>query len=107
MTQATAIGSRVEMFVDHRPNLYSDGVALEHFYTNATIPSPAALNILLSFPMRFVEGRRKIAEGPEEGLSETMFMTSPVELQASSADPSRGIAWRKCPRFSAANWTHR
>ena len=44
-------------------HVYDEGVPYEHFYTNATTPSPGAEHILLSFPMRFVPERTKDTEG--------------------------------------------
>lgn len=55
---------------------YTPGNYEEQYYTNATQPCPGAEHIFLSFPMRFVEERVKVAESPYRGLSDTIFMAS-------------------------------
>jgi hypothetical protein len=58
------------------PNSYEEGVPLEHFYTNATIPCPGAEHLYLSFPMRFMPERHAVSEHPTVGVSDAVFMTS-------------------------------
>lgn len=48
----------------------------EQLYTNAITPYFRAPHIYLGFPKRFMEERRLLAESPELGISETVFMTS-------------------------------
>jgi len=57
---------------------------LEHLYTNAITPYHRAPHILLGFPMRFVEDRKKVAEHPYPGVSDGVFMTS-----------RDGVRWRR------------
>ncbi len=48
----------------------------DQFYTNGITPYYRAPHIFLGFPKRFVPWRTKIADAPENGVSETVFMTS-------------------------------
>jgi len=48
----------------------------EHLYTNATVAYFRAPHIFMAFPKRFVPPRKKIAEHPNAGLSDGVFMTS-------------------------------
>lgn len=57
------------------PNRY-DSLPGEHFYTNATIPFPGAEHILLSMPMRFAPDRKRNADWPETGVSDSVLMSS-------------------------------
>jgi hypothetical protein len=57
-------------------NTYAAGAPIEEFYTNATVPAPAAEHLFFSFPMRFVAARKKIAEHPQDGVSDAVFMSS-------------------------------
>lgn len=59
--------------VQHR---YAEGVPREHFYTNATVPCPTAPHLFLSFPKRYLPGRKEIAEHPHPGVSDAVFMSS-------------------------------
>ena len=75
----------------------------EHFYTNATIPCPGAEHILLSFPNRFMEQRKRLAAYEKTGVSDTVFMTS-----------RDGVTWTRRfreswlrPGLDDANWTDR
>lgn len=88
------------------PHNYGEGVSLEHFYTNATVPCPGAEHILLSFPMRFVPERQKNIEGmdyPGEGLSDAVFMSSRDGVHW---DRTFLEAWIR-PDYDQRNWTHR
>jgi len=88
------------------PHSYAEGVPLEHFYTNATIPCPGAEHILLSFPKRFIPERTRVTEGmvdPGEGVSDAVFMAS-----------RDGVRWERSfleawvrPGPDERNWTHR
>ena len=88
------------------PHVYNDGVPIEHFYTNATMPCPGAEHILLSFPMRFVPERTKDTEGmsyPGGGVSDAVFMTSRDGVHW---DRTFMDAWLR-PGLEQRNWTHR
>ena len=88
------------------PNIYSDDLPLEHFYTNATTPCPGAEHILLSFPMRFFPDRGKdIADMayPGEGLSDAVLMSSRDGVHWTRTFPE---AWIR-PGLDQRNWTHR
>lgn len=87
-------------------HVYDDGIPLQHFYTNATMPCPGAEHILLSFPMRFVPERTKEVTGmdyPGEGVSDAVFMTSRdgVHWDRTFLD-----AWLR-PGLDERNWSHR
>jgi hypothetical protein len=86
-----------------KANIYSAGSPIEEFYTNATVPAPGAPHMLLSFPKRFVADRKKVAEHPGPGLSDTVFMTS-----------RDGVHWDRTfaealirPGLDQRNWTER
>jgi hypothetical protein len=88
---------------DQQPNRYAEGVPMEQFYTNATIPCPGAEHLYLAFPKRFVPERKKIAEHPFGGVSDTCFMTS-----------RDGVHWNRTfmeawlrPGRDDRNWTER
>lgn len=49
---------------------------IEHLYTNAIIPYYRAPHILIGFPKRFVENRKKMADDPWYGVSDGVFMSS-------------------------------
>ena len=76
------------------------GVPLEHFYTNACVPIPAR-RILLSFK-RFMPERKKIAECPDGGVSDAVFMSN-----------RDGVHWDRVfggldpAGLDRRNWTHR
>jgi hypothetical protein len=59
-----------------RPNIYGEGVPLEHFDANAVIPCPGAEHMYLSFPMRLMPERYKIDGFPKAGVSDIVFMSS-------------------------------
>jgi len=91
---------------DPIPHEYAD-MAVEQYYTNATIPCPGAEHILLSFPKRFIPERTKINGGedylePSEGISDAVFMAS-----------RDGVHWQRFreawvrPGLDERNWTHR
>jgi len=48
----------------------------EELYTNATVAYFRAPHLLMAFPMRFLPGRKKLAEHPHPGVSDGVFMTS-------------------------------
>ena len=52
------------------------GAPRDHFYTNGITPYFRAPHIFLGFPKRFVPWRTRIADAPEGGSSDTVFMTS-------------------------------
>lgn len=62
---------------DPLPNSYVGMPELtEHFYTNAARPIPGAEHILVSFPMRFMETRKKLESYPSSGISDAVFISS-------------------------------
>ena len=84
------------------PNEYGEEIS-EHFYTNATIPCPGAEHLLLSFPNRFNETRKRIMTHDGYGISDTVFMTS-----------HDGVNWERLfkeswlrPGMDEKNWTDR
>ncbi|MDR2687439.1 MAG: hypothetical protein LBB75_06780 [Oscillospiraceae bacterium] len=84
------------------PNDYGEEVA-EHFYTNAACPCPGAEHILLSFPNRFMEERKRVRAHDEAGVSDTVFMAG-----------RDGVRWARLfkeawlrPGLDDANWTDR
>jgi hypothetical protein len=84
-------------------NRYAEGVPLEHFYTNATVPCPGAEHLLLSFPKRFVPGRKKIASHEHSGISDAIFMSS---RDGVNWDRTFLEAWVR-PGLDEKNWTER
>lgn len=86
-----------------QPNDYGTGVPLEQFYTNATTPCPGAAHIYLSFPKRFMEQRKKVAEHPDVGVSDAMFMSSRDGVHW---DRTFREAWVR-PGLDRLNWTDR
>ena len=93
-------------WTEPQPHVYADGVPLEHFYTNATVPCPGAEQILLSFPMRFLPEREKDTGGmeyPGKGLSDGVFITSRDGVHW---DRTFMEAWLR-PGRDPRNWTHR
>lgn len=86
-----------------QPFVYAAGVPLEHFYTNAIVPAPDAPHILLSFPMRFVPGRKKVASHSHRGVSDAVFMTSRDGVHW---DRTFLHAWLR-PGPDERNWTER
>ncbi|MBI3945358.1 MAG: hypothetical protein HY321_05530 [Armatimonadetes bacterium] len=75
----------------------------EHLYTNAATPYFRAPHIYLAFPRRFVPDRKRLADWPHDGVSDSVFMSS-----------RDGIHWDR--RFMEAfvrqgsdrqNWTDR
>ena len=93
-------------WTEPEPHRYADGVALEHFYTNATSPVPGAEHILVSFPMRFLPDRVLNTEGmdyPGNGLSDAVFISS---RDGVNWDRTFLEAWVR-PGLTERNWTHR
>lgn len=88
---------------DPAPHQYTDGAPLEQFYTNATVPCPGAEHILLSFPMRFVENRKKVETHPYDGVSDAVFMSSRDGIHW---DRRFLEAWVR-PDLDWQNWTER
>ena len=86
-----------------QPNLYAEGVPLEHFYTNATQRCPGAPHLFLSFPKRFVPDRKKVERHPHDGLSEAVFMSSRDGVHW---DRRFMEAWVR-PGLDERNWTER
>lgn len=84
-------------------NHYADGVPIEHFYTNAVVPCPGAPHHLLSFPMRFVPGRKKLPAHKEDGVCDAVFMSSRDGVRW---DRSSLQAWVR-PGLDERNWTDR
>jgi hypothetical protein len=90
-------------WTDPQPNRYDKGAPKEHFYTNATVPCPGAPHHLLSFPMRFMPPRKKVAEIKDPGVSDAMFMSS---RDGENWDRRFLEAWLR-PGRDQHNWTHR
>jgi hypothetical protein len=93
-------------WTDPVPHQYADGVPLEQFYTNATVPCPGAEHILLSFPMRFLPQRTLDTQGmdyPGDGVSDAVFMSSRDGVHW---DRTFRQAWIR-PGRDPRNWTHR
>jgi hypothetical protein len=84
-------------------NRYAEGVPMEHFYTNATVPHPGAEHILLAFPKRFVPERTKLSGYKEPGVSDAVFMTS---RDGVCWDRTFLEAWLR-PGLDERNWTQR
>jgi hypothetical protein len=76
---------------------------MAHFYTNATFPCPGAPHHYLSFPMRFIPERKKIAEMKEGGISDAVFMSS---RDGQNWDRTHLESWLR-PGTDQRNWTHR
>jgi hypothetical protein len=85
------------------PNRYAAGVPLEQFYTNATTPCPGAEQLLLAFPKRIDEFRKKIAVHEHSGVSDAVFMSS---RDGVSWDRPFLEAWVR-PGRDPKNWTER
>lgn len=85
------------------PHVYTPGVPLEHFYTNATLRYPGHPNLLLSFPMRFIFERKVVNQHPHKGVSDTVFMTSRDGVHW---DRRFAEAWVR-PGIDPLNWTDR
>ncbi|GAA3408093.1 hypothetical protein ACFFNY_12150 [Paenibacillus hodogayensis] len=86
-----------------RRNTYSYGAPMEHFYTNATIPCPQVEHLYLSFPMRFVPERKRVAGHGERGVSDAVFMTS---RDGTTWDRTFMEGWVR-PGLDERNWTDR
>ena len=88
---------------DPSPHLYAEAVPAEHFYTNATVRCPGAEDYWLSFPMRLMPDRKKIASHAEMGVSDAVFMTSrdAVHWDRTFMEP-----WVR-PDEDQRNWTDR
>jgi hypothetical protein len=76
---------------------------MENFYTNATIMVPGAEHIYVSFPMRFVPERKKVAAHHETGVSDSVFMSSRDGVHW---DRTFMEAWIR-PGRDERNWTDR
>lgn len=85
------------------PLSYPRGTPVEDLYTNATCPIPNAPHILLAFPMRFCEKRKKVEEHFEPGVSDTIIMSS-RDGQFWNREFSQ--AWIR-PGMDKRNWTDR
>jgi len=86
-----------------KPNAYGEGVPMEHFYTNATIPCPGAEHMYLSFPMRFMPERHKVPEHAKVGVSDNVFMSSRDGIRW---DRPFLESWMR-PGLDRRNWTQR
>ena len=75
----------------------------DHFYTNGITPYYRAPHIFLGFPKRFVPWRTRIADAPESGVSETVFMTSRDGLNWERRFPQAFIR----PGREKRNWYNR
>ena len=52
------------------------GAPRDHFYTNGMTPYFRAPHLFLGFPKRFVPWRTYLSDSPENGVSDTVFMSS-------------------------------
>lgn len=86
-----------------QPNSYSGSAPPEEFYTNAVTPAPNAPHILLAFPMRFVANRQKNDVFGQDGICDTVFMSSRNGVQW---DRTFGEAFVR-PGLDPRNWTDR
>lgn len=86
------------------PNAYigKDDIT-EHFYTNATRPVPGAEHILVSFPMRFMQNRKKLEDYNSKGVSDAVFMSSRDGVNWSNPFKTAWIS----PSINDRNWTQR
>lgn len=84
-------------------NTYADGVPLEQFYTNATILCPQAEHLYVSFPMRFVQERKKVGWHRHAGVSDAVLMTS---RDGTTWDRTFMEGWIR-PGLEERNWTDR
>lgn len=91
-------------WTDPVPNAYPDKDEItEHYYTNATRPVPGAEHILVSFPMRFMQNRKKLADYRSAGVSDAVFMSSRDGVNWSNPFKTAWIA----PSLNERNWTQR
>lgn len=90
-------------WADPVKHVYSTGVPLEHFYTNATVQCPGAPHIYLSFPKRFVPERTKLDGYEHPGVSDAVFMSSRDGVHW---DRTFMEAWVR-PGPDEKNWTQR
>ncbi len=80
---------------------YGDAPA-EHLYTNAIVNYPRDPNILLGFPMRYIEERTKFPAHGQPGVCDGVIMSS-----------RDGVAWERWreafvrPGLDPNNWTER
>ena len=89
---------------DPIPNAYPDKDEItEHYYTNATRPVPGAEHILISFPMRFMQDRKKLADYMSNGVSDAVFMSSRDGINWSNPFKTAWIS----PSMNERNWTQR
>jgi len=58
------------------PNEYPPGTPPENLYTSATVLCPGAEHLLLSFPMRFIPDRAKVAGRADPGAADALIMSS-------------------------------
>jgi hypothetical protein len=84
-------------------NVYAAGVPREHFYTSATTRCPGAEHMWLSFPMRLVPERKKVATHKEPAVSDAVFMSS---RDGAHWDRPFLEAWIR-PDRDKENWTDR
>ncbi len=85
------------------PNIYPEGTPRTQMYTNATVVCPGAEHILLAFPKRFVEERRKLPDATAPGVSDAIFMSSRDGVHW---DRTFLEAWVR-PGRDPLNWSHR
>ena len=89
---------------DQVPNAYPDKDEItEHYYTNATRPVPGAEHMLVSFPMRFMQNRKKLTNYKSVGVSDAVFMSSRDGINWSNPFKTAWIL----PSLNERNWTQR
>ena len=86
-----------------QPNLYPMGAPQDEFYTNATTRCPGAEHYYLSFPMRMVDDRKKVAEHPHTGVSDAVFLSSRDGVHFDRSFPESWIR----PGLDRRDWTER
>lgn len=91
-------------WTDPVPNAYIDKAEItEHYYTNATRPVPGAEHIFVSFPMRFMQSRKKFGDYKSKGVSDAVFMSGRDGINWSNPFKTAWIS----PSLNERTWTQR
>ena len=85
------------------PNTYNGVEAPFHFYTNSIRTVPGAEHILVGFPMRFSDERKKVDEHVEGGVSDCVFISSRDGKEWTMRDSRPWIY----PGIDKRQWTER
>ena len=62
------------------PIRYAANAPVEHFYTSAAVPCPTAPHLMLAFPKRIFDARKKLLEHKHKGVSDAVFVTKPLRF---------------------------